>query len=92
VATVQTLIDDSSQLAWLFEQQNQILGSFIEKTKSCTMTPPPPAPVQGSSPTPGTSSSEGQAPLDTKFFEGEKILCFHGPLVSYYSFGFHLSL
>jgi hypothetical protein len=56
------------------------------------MTPPPPAPVQGSSPTPGTSSSEGQAPLDTKFFEGEKILCFHGPLVSYYSFGFHLSL
>jgi hypothetical protein len=33
VATVQTLIDDSSQLAWLFEQQNQILGRFIEKQK-----------------------------------------------------------
>jgi hypothetical protein len=47
VATVQTLIDDSSQLAWLFEQQNQILGSFIEKNKKLHNDPSASCPGSG---------------------------------------------
>ena len=45
---------------------------------------PPPTPGQGSSPAPAATStpSTSQAPpTDTKFLEGEKILCFHGPLI-----------
>jgi len=45
---------------------------------------PPPTPGQGSSPAPAatsTPSSSQAPPTDTKFMEGEKILCFHGPLI-----------
>ena len=48
------------------------------------MAPTPPVLEKASSPntasTTGTSNPEGP-PLDTKFLEGEKVLCFHGPLI-----------
>ena len=48
------------------------------------MAPTPPVPEKDTSPNPGpiTGTSDPEGPLlDTKFLEGEKVLCFHGPLI-----------